>query len=175
MPRPLVIVSVYGGVAEDLFNEPGVGKPQVFIVDFDNINEGDDYPFDSDVEARVRTLAGGNEFMDELYKATKRTPPAPAPAKQAPKGLKKYVVMEAQRAERVEYYRHEFYARPGLTQKQANALIDNIAHDVTTTAYGEPSKSILNGQMERVLVTPTKSEDEAIEEAATVLDSLGFR
>jgi hypothetical protein len=175
MPRPLVIVSVYGGVAEDRFNEPGTGTPQVFIVDFDNIKAGDDYSFDADVEARVRTLAGGNEFMGGLYKATKRTPPTPPPAKKAPKGLKKYVVMEAQTASRVEYYKHTFYAKPGLTEAQALKILNSDDATVESEPYGEPDETQFTGDKEQVLVTDTKSEDEAVEEAADMLSNLGFR
>lgn len=93
----------------------------------------------------------------------------------ASKGLKKYVVMEAQKAERVEYHKHEFYAKPGLSEKEALAFVNDPKNDVTTSSYGEPDDSVLTGEMEQVLVTDTKSEDEAVEEAANVLSSLGFR
>lgn len=92
-----------------------------------------------------------------------------------PKGMQKYVVMEAQIAKRVEYHKHEFFAKPGLSEKEALAFVNNPDNNVTTTSYGEPDDSVLTGEMEQVLVTPTKSEDEAIEEAANVLSSIGFR
>ncbi len=40
--RPLVLIRVYGGIAEEWYTAAGVGTPDVHILDFDRGDEGDE-------------------------------------------------------------------------------------------------------------------------------------
>lgn len=42
--RPFVVIEVSGGVAECAISREGKGKPEVYIIDWDNIKAGDEPP-----------------------------------------------------------------------------------------------------------------------------------